>query len=157
MFKYFFKGILSFNFCFFYCSYMVLYHECIAVNFLQVLLHHKDAVESLKDEVLDLIDYCASQIVYLSSQVSCEKFQQTDEEFASLEAQFKEMMLNNGLASISIIANLGEYLDVLTLSAIVRLYETHDFPILLANLIHNQPWKNPNTGNVYYEGYTNFF
>lgn len=138
-----------------FVGYMILYHECAAVNFLQILLHHKDSVQNLKEEALDLIDYCAFQLIYISSEsFKHEKEGKDMDEIERLTSNQKEMGLNTGLASMAILASLAEHLDQLSISAVVRLYNTHDVPVLMANLLEVQPWKRSRDGlvEVYTDG-----
>lgn len=39
-------------------SYMTVYHEVSTVNFLEVLLYHRNACEGADDVLVELIDYC---------------------------------------------------------------------------------------------------
>lgn len=62
----------------------------------------------------------------------------------------REMALNRGLQSVTILASLAEYIDDLSVSDVVRIYQTHDVPLLLAHLIETQPWRQGN--QIYSEG-----
>lgn len=61
-----------------------------------------------------------------------------------LETQSNIIGFNIGLAAICILRYLIEHQDNLALSAVSRLFTTHDIPLLMTNLIQTAPWKRIN-------------
>ncbi|KAL0276643.1 UNVERIFIED_CONTAM: hypothetical protein PYX00_004172 [Menopon gallinae] len=129
-----------------FIAYIILYHEMTAVGLLQNILYHKDSIGSLEDSVLDLIDYCSAEIIRLLAE-DYTKPDKSSTEVSNLEEiqiQCKTIGFNIGLSAISILRYITEYKDDLTLSAVSRLYTTHDVPMLMTNLIQMAPWKRIN-------------
>lgn len=64
-----------------------------------------------------------------------------------LKSQCKTIGFNIGLSAVCILRYLTEFLDNLPLTAVARLYKTHDVPLLMTTLLQMAPWKrvNPKT------------
>lgn len=41
-----------------YRSYIVIYHEAVVCNLLEVILYHRTAVDAAEEFLVELIDYC---------------------------------------------------------------------------------------------------
>ncbi|XP_059485616.1 zinc finger MYND domain-containing protein 10 [Neocloeon triangulifer] len=126
--------------------YMILYHESTIVALLEILLFHSDICKSLEDCAVDLVDYCASQITYLIAkqpEVDTGKEKSPENE---LICQRDEIRFGVGMRCITIVLYLAENLDKLSLSVTTRIYNTHDFPLLLCNLIESKPWIKEENG-----------
>lgn len=48
--------------------YLVLYHESLLANLIEIMLFHKESLEALSsDSLLELVDYCHRRLLYLNS------------------------------------------------------------------------------------------
>lgn len=50
-----------------YRNYIPIYHEAAVVNMLEILMFHRDTVDSADNYILELIDYCYRKLVKLSN------------------------------------------------------------------------------------------
>ncbi len=50
-----------------YRTYIPIYHEAAVCNLLELLMFHRDTVESADQHILELIDYCYRKLLPLSA------------------------------------------------------------------------------------------
>jgi hypothetical protein len=50
-----------------YRNYIPVYHEAAVLNMLEILMFHRDTVDSADNYILELIDYCYRKLVKLSN------------------------------------------------------------------------------------------
>ncbi|XP_063708582.1 zinc finger MYND domain-containing protein 10 homolog [Culicoides brevitarsis] len=127
--------------------YTVLYHEVVAISFLETLLYHENSCESLGDASLDLIDYCmnaCTQLIGLinsgyhdSEEIEAQKDLETRKE---LQGQIKDMTFHIGMKAITILAYIVDHLETLPLGAVTRLVKIHDTPCILSEILQVRPW-----------------
>eukprot|EP01041_Mallomonas_annulata_P002358 gene2358-4575_t len=140
--------------------YFILYHEATLVNFFEVLLYHKHVCEAGGELMLELVDYSARKLARLNGAYNfrtCEPMSDTMSkhggsaiEFAkNLESRTPQEQLARYLTEIefrvcistcSIARFLCEYAEVLPLSVVGRISDTHDLLMLFLPLIENPPW-----------------
>lgn len=135
--------------------YFILYHEATLVNLFEVLLYHKHVVATLGEKVIELIDYSARKLTKLSSGYNFRSHdpfansQNAKEIASSLEARspvaelsqhFIDIEFRACISACSLARFLCEHADVLPLSALSRITDTHDLLILFIPLIENPPW-----------------
>jgi hypothetical protein len=146
--------------------YFILYHEATLVNLLEIFFYYKHCLESCSDKLIDIIDYVSRKLVRLNdphynfrscnsststgSSLSAEDLQATAKEFAEklssrspleeLEQHWLEIELRIGVACISLARFLCEHADILSLSCLSRITDTHDYLILIIPLIENPQW-----------------
>ncbi|PAA58283.1 hypothetical protein BOX15_Mlig027174g1, partial [Macrostomum lignano] len=147
--------------------YLVLYHEATVLNLLETLSFHSDVVESLGEVALDLIDYCHRKLVKLTqsgsmledgllsvrsktnSGLSGEDSARSS--LSELEQQRRSLEFELALKCVTVSSNLLTNSKSLSLSALTRALNVHDYPLLFASLIELRPWKlrHPSTGQCY--------
>lgn len=140
--------------------YFILYHEATLINLLEVLFYHKHVCESGGEKMIEVVDYLGRKLVKLNSMA--EDFREKNlfkereydglsaKEFAAkLESKSpKEELLDHlmeiefrvCISAVSVARFVCEHADVLSLSTISRITDTHDFLILIIPLIENPPW-----------------
>ncbi|XP_052871746.1 zinc finger MYND domain-containing protein 10 homolog [Anopheles cruzii] len=134
--------------------YSVLYHEANVASMLEIILYHKDTVEALGSVTLDLVDYCAGAIGRLIGLMANgyndreddpppEELlnESTREEVVRMQ---RGMEFRIGMKCLNIASYLLSNLDGLPLSVPTRLVRVHDFPCLLAEVLHSKPWLRRN-------------
>lgn len=134
--------------------YFILYHEATLVNLLEVLLYHKHICESIHENMIEIVDYVASKILRLQNEYNF-RAQEPIGKLATLDAikaieskspidqmqdYFQQIEFQICISSVAIGRFITEHADVLPLSVLSRLTDTHDFLILLIPLIENPPW-----------------
>ncbi|XP_047119753.1 zinc finger MYND domain-containing protein 10 [Schistocerca piceifrons] len=127
-----------------FMAYTILFHEASIIGLLETILYHTDSCVALEDSCVDLIDYCICSIVCLNTvkdffPPAREILTKSNAE--ELKTQKKELAFEIGLRCISILRYIIENLDSLPISATSRVFETHDIPLLLLNLIETTPWQ----------------
>jgi len=138
-------------------AYMVLYHEATVLSLLEAVLYHKEAVEACGDVVMDLADYCHRQVCYLNGMKRYEdgddaplttkqQLEQTGQE--QLEDQIKTLPFEIATKGVAIIRYLLDSCQILPLSCLTRMLNTHDIPCALVPLITNSPWMRTKEGNL---------
>ncbi|KAK6630044.1 hypothetical protein RUM44_005442 [Polyplax serrata] len=132
-----------------FIAYIILFHEITAVSLLTNILYHKDSLQGAEDTVVDLIDYCSIEVVRLLSgdYIKIQESTTNVNNMEDLKSQCKTIGFNIGLSAVCILRYLTEFLDNLPLTAVARLYKTHDVPLLMTTLLQMAPWKrvNPKT------------
>lgn len=128
-----------------------MYHEVVAISFLETLLYHENSCESLGDASLDLIDYCANACTQLiglinigyheeRSEVSIKNGKSEIDTNQELQRQMKDMTFHIGMKCITILAYLVDHLESLPLGAVTRLVRIHDIPCILSEILQVRPW-----------------
>ena len=103
-------------------------------------------LQGLGDEILDLIDYCVVAVARLIAKTDApitSTSSLNDREtaaLASIDAWRADLRTNIGLSCVSILRFMTDHADKLSFSALSRLYNTHDIPMLMVPLIENPPW-----------------
>lgn len=141
--------------------YFILYHEATLINLLELYLYHKHFCEAGGEKMLELVDYCAKKLSKLNNPNYDFRRQQLDakndklttetaKEFAEnlaarspvedLQDHFAEIDFRVCCSAMSLCRFLCEHADVLPVSVISRITDTHDILILLVPLIENPPW-----------------
>lgn len=148
-------------------AYFILYHEATLINFFEVLMFHKHIVVELGDKIIDLIDYIARKLIRLSSGYDFRSLdimngplpttsyssEQVKEIAKTLESRdstdellqhFKDIEFRICISCCSIARYLCEHVESMSLSAISRITDTHDYLMLILPLIENPPWTRRN-------------
>uniref|UniRef100_A0A182RD72 MYND-type domain-containing protein n=1 Tax=Anopheles funestus TaxID=62324 RepID=A0A182RD72_ANOFN len=146
--------------------YSVIYHEVNICSLLETVLYHRTSCEALSSTALDLIDYCAQAIGRLIGLIAngfndCEDElppnellnESTSEEIVRMG---RGMDFRIGIKCLGIVSYLVEGLELLPLSAATRLIRVHDFPCLIAEILHAKPWLRRNRDGVF-EKYRNAY
>eukprot|EP01038_Epipyxis_sp_PR26KG_P014581 gene14581-19582_t len=147
--------------------YFILYHEATVINLLEVFLYHKHICEHGGEKILELVDYVGRKLTRLNSNCHTlrnqeELFQNstanssTEEKTAAavqlasslasrtpleeLNHHFMEIDFRVCISAVSVARFICEHADVLPLSVISRITDTHDMIILIIPLIENPPW-----------------
>lgn len=138
--------------------YTVLYQEATLVTLLETVLYYEEAVECISLVVIDMLDYCAHKLTWL-----CSRYDK-DETFNEKEMNsgMDELINQNNVLTfdisikvLSIVGFLTDHHSVLPLSALHRLLNTHDFPVLLITILEKKPWfQSESNGKCkkYFEG-----
>lgn len=136
-------------------TYFILYHEATVVNLLEVLLYHKHICETAGERLLELSDYSARKMTRLNSgydfrQVDPDSKPRTASEFSEvlmkrtpkeeLIQYFTEIEFKVCISAVTVARFLCEHGDVVPISVVSRITDTHDFLIMLVPLIENPPW-----------------
>lgn len=127
--------------------YMVLYHEAVVLNLLETVFYHKEAIESVEDDLLDLLDYCYRKLTVLvatkKQAVSDENCSNEDiaEDIKDLKEQSINMEFESSVKVLSILRYMTDALDVAPLSMTSRMLNVHNVPCLLVELVENSPWS----------------
>uniref|UniRef100_A0A182TJK7 MYND-type domain-containing protein n=1 Tax=Anopheles melas TaxID=34690 RepID=A0A182TJK7_9DIPT len=144
--------------------YSVIYHEANVCSLLETVLYHRSGCEALGSNALDLIDYCAQAagrlIGLLANGYNDREDDPPPDELLN-ESTAEEVVrmgrtmdFRIGVKSLGIVSYLVEGLDQLPLSAATRLVRVHDFPCLIAEVLHAKPWLRRNREGVF-EKYRN--
>uniref|UniRef100_A0A182Q634 MYND-type domain-containing protein n=1 Tax=Anopheles farauti TaxID=69004 RepID=A0A182Q634_9DIPT len=144
--------------------YSVIYHELNVCSLLETILYHRNSCEAVGSDALDLIDYCAGRIGQLIGLLAngynnCNDDPPSEEllnESISEEVvrMGRGMDFRIGMKCLSISSYLVDGLEKLPLSAAGRLVRTHDFPCLIAEVLHAKPWLQRNRDGLF-EKYRN--
>ncbi|XP_035893290.1 zinc finger MYND domain-containing protein 10 homolog [Anopheles stephensi] len=144
--------------------YSVIYHEANICSLLETILYHRTSCEALDSAALDLIDYCAqaiSRLIGLLANGYNDREDDPPPEELLNESTSEEIVRMGrgmdyriGVKCLGIVSYLVEGLDLLPLSAATRLVRVHDFPCLIAEILHSKPWLRRNREGVF-EKYRN--
>ncbi|BHF69439.1 Zinc finger MYND domain-containing protein 10 [Sparganum proliferum] len=138
--------------------YAHIQHELVLVNLLETVTYHIDAVEALADVAIDLCDWCHRALCRLVSLSATEERktelkslkneirEETNEE--ELRRQLRVTSFEISMKAVSLSRHLIQHCcdrstgtSSLPLSVGRRLLQTHDFLILLCQLIELAPWN----------------
>jgi len=130
--------------------YLVLYHESVLVNLIEIMLFHKESLEALSsDSLLELVDYCHRKINYLNSGQAKEDAQlviRSAQEVMDMSKademadKVKELNFGIALSSISVLRYATDYGNDLPLGVMARMLDTHDTIVQLVPLLEERPW-----------------
>ncbi|XP_053659276.1 zinc finger MYND domain-containing protein 10 homolog [Anopheles marshallii] len=144
--------------------YSVIYHEANICSLLETVLYHRTSCEALDSSALDLIDYCAQAIGRLIGLLANGYNDLEDDpppnellnESTSEEVirMGRGMDFRIGIKCLGVVSYLVEGLELLPLSAVTRLVRVHDFPCLIAEILHAKPWLRRNSEGIF-EKYRN--
>ncbi|KAJ8301546.1 hypothetical protein KUTeg_020533 [Tegillarca granosa] len=143
--------------------YMVLYHEATVINLLETTLFFRETCESAEDSVPDLIDYCYRKLTELVARSAETEDDDEDEEInkevtsstftatnmEDLVKQEKTLNFEICIKAVSVLRYITDNLSSLPLSAVTRILNTHDIPILLVQLVESPPWTKTKDGKIY--------
>lgn len=141
--------------------YFILYHEATMINLFEVFLYYRHVCEAGGEKMLELVDYVGRKLSRLNN--TSYEFRQHDREdeevgttaesakkfAANLEARtpaeelkrhFMDIEFRVCISAVSIARFLSEHADVMPLSVVSRISDTHDFLVLIIPLIENPPW-----------------
>lgn len=126
--------------------YTVLFHEATVISLIEICLFHQNGCESLADSTLDLIDYSLqslTQLIGLVNVMDDGSARSTTNETITeeLERQKRDILYKIGISCVSVLCYIVDKLDVLPLSVVRRLINTHDTPCVLSEILHCQPWR----------------
>ncbi|XP_059150753.1 zinc finger MYND domain-containing protein 10-like [Physella acuta] len=138
--------------------YIILYHEATVINLLETMMFYKETCEVADDSVLDLVDYAYRKLCYLAA-----KGENKDDEFLpngrdpgvatsnmeELVQQELQLQFEISIKALSVIRYITDCLDILPLSVMTRILNTHDLPILLVQLVESPPWTRRKDGKLY--------
>ncbi len=136
-------------------TYFILYHEATVVNLLEILLYHKHICELGGEKMLELVDYVSRKITRLvggydfrivdpsskpksAVEVADALAKRTPQE--ELAEYFTQIEFNVCLSCVALARLVCEHGEVLPVSVLSRITDTHDFLVLLIPLIENPPW-----------------
>ncbi|EDO41750.1 predicted protein [Nematostella vectensis] len=133
--------------------YFTLFHEASLIGLLDTVLYHKDSCEAAEDNILDLLDYCHRKITHLIA--SQETGIVNDEEktgtkgcdacsLEDLKAQENEITFAAAVKAVSIFSYITDHIKSISLSALTRILNTYDMPVVLTNLVESPPWVRRN-------------
>uniref|UniRef100_A0A182M7D7 MYND-type domain-containing protein n=1 Tax=Anopheles culicifacies TaxID=139723 RepID=A0A182M7D7_9DIPT len=144
--------------------YSVIYHEANVCSLLETVMYHRTSCEALGSSALDLIDYCAQAIGRLIGLLANGYNDREDDPPPSdlLNESTSEEIIRMGrgidfrigIKCLGVVSYLVEGLELLPLSAATRLVRVHDFPCLIAEILHAKPWLRRNREGVF-EKYRN--
>ncbi|ETN63118.1 zinc finger MYND domain-containing protein 10 [Anopheles darlingi] len=139
--------------------YSVFYHEANVASLLETILYHAPTVEALGSEATDLVDYCAGAIGRLIGLLANGYNDREDDPPPTelLNESTKDevvrmqcgMEFRIGMKCLVIASYLINELDRLSFSVGTRLVRVHDFPCLLAEVLHSKPWLRRNRSGVF--------
>ena len=140
-------------------AYFGCYHEATVVNLylLECLCYHAHAVGAVKDASLDLTDYCARRLAALHSRAKAFRelnpARNPDEkpaEFADklknrtareeLEEQALQIEFTVSVSCVALVSMVCEHVGELTVAAVSRIVDKHDFLLSVIPLIEHPPW-----------------
>ena len=141
--------------------YFVLFHEATVVNLLEVLLFHRHVCDYCGEVMLEIVDYVARKLTRLNGGYDFRLIEprvllpktpgsaSAAEHAAALATVTPEVEMTKHLieiefriciSSCALARFICEHADVMPLSVVSRITDTHDLLILLVPLIENPPW-----------------
>lgn len=143
--------------------YFILYHEATVINLLEVFFYYKHVVEGAGEKMLDIVDYLARKMTRLNAlnykfrnhdlagkPSSSADASEAAKQFAAqlekrtpleeLETHWLDIEFRICVAAVAIARFVSEHADILPLSVISRITDTHDYLLLIIPLIENPPW-----------------
>lgn len=121
--------------------YMTLFHEATTAGLIESIFYYKEVCEEAGDFLLDLIDYINRKLTSIILRNESKKNGKKDQEISDIEKQNEDIQFTVSMKSISILKYVADAIDVIPLSAVTRILETHDIPCLLSQLLDIAPWK----------------
>ncbi|BET00707.1 zinc finger, MYND-type containing 10 [Nesidiocoris tenuis] len=134
-------------------SYIIVFYEVMIHGIVQSLIYHGDAFNYLEETCDDLVEYCVLRVRQLVNRKKfmVEKREQkaTKEPLDEIKCQREHIDFGIGSQCIATLRHVCENLDCLPLSVTTRIYTTHDLPVLVAQLLHQDVWTNKEGGKIY--------
>ncbi len=141
--------------------YFMLYHEATVINLFEVFFYYKHAIDAAGEKMLDFVDYLSRKMSRLNSLNY--KFRNHDiagkplstdpeaaKQFAAqlekrtpteeLETHWLDIEFRICVAAVAVARFVSEHAEVLPLSVISRITDTHDYLLMIIPLIENPPW-----------------
>ncbi len=137
--------------------YMVLFHESLVCNLLELLAFHEEVLKSAGDAVIELIDYCYRHAVQLAAgEFDYEKAekkeggaaaaaktaaaQASEPVAAALQRQCRDMAFPIATSAVALLRFVTEHLAALPVAAMARLLDSHDVLMTLIPLLQRDVW-----------------
>jgi hypothetical protein len=148
--------------------YFILYHEATVVNLFEVFFYYKHVCESVGEKMIELADYIARKLARLNdpsynfrecdiSTLSPTGASATPEDASAaakqlaanlesrkpaeeLQQHWTEIEFRTSIACVGLARFLSEHAEVLPLSTVSRITDTHDYLMMIIPLIENPPW-----------------
>mmetsp|Transcript_6717 Transcript_6717/g.6599 ORF Transcript_6717/g.6599 Transcript_6717/m.6599 type:complete len:279 (+) Transcript_6717:180-1016(+) len=122
-------------------SYMLIYHEGIVANLLEILLYHRTACEEAGDYLIDVVDWAYRKLIKITQvNETAERLTGEMTRAEELEHQLKELEFSMGISSISIIRFISDHMEGMTLALVQHLVEQCDIFCVLVPLMEMKPW-----------------
>jgi hypothetical protein len=111
-------------------------------------MYYQEVTEALDESILDLIDYCNRKIIELVATWDGRNEPNDESSPRTVQQELLEQnkTINYGvqIKCISLVHYISNNLESYPLSVLTRILNTHNFPCLLADLIHISPWTKTN-------------
>jgi len=129
-------------------TYIILYHEAVIVNLLENFFFHVTACTTADEHIVDMIEYCydyTSKLINVNKKVEEKKDKnfETNKELSEQEEmnlKIKDLDLNIGLSSISILRYITDHLNQLPFPVRHHMMDIKDIPMILVALMEYKPW-----------------
>ena len=130
-------------------TYIILYHEAVIVNLLENFFFHVTACTTAEEHIVDLIEYCyeySSKLINVNKKTEekdikgLNNSKKEESELEEMESKIKDLQLNIGLSSISIIRYITDHLSQLPFPVRHHLMDVKDIPMILVALMEYKPW-----------------
>ncbi len=130
-------------------TYIILYHEAVIVNLLENFFFHVTACTTAEEHIVDIIEYCydyASKLININQKTEEKQIKgltnakKEESELEEMDSKIKDLELNIGLSSISIIRYLTDHLNQLPFPVRHHLMDVKDIPMILVALMEYKPW-----------------
>jgi len=129
-------------------AYVLIYHEAVICNLLEIMLFHKVACEAADDALLELVDYCYRKLIKLQNwaekeggykeQDAAELAKLSPEE--ELDRQYKQIEFSVQIICISLLRFISDHINDLSLSVARQLLDENDVLMVLVALMESKPW-----------------
>lgn len=132
---------------------MLVYHEGVIANFLEILLYHRTACEEAGDYLIDLVDWAYRKLLKLTQSSESEDRLISDmTRDQEMTHHIKELDFSMGISAISIIRFISDHLAGMTLALVQHMVEQCDIFCILIPLMEMKPWiKTKKSGKMIYE------
>ncbi|GAX77785.1 hypothetical protein CEUSTIGMA_g5228.t1 [Chlamydomonas eustigma] len=131
-------------------TYMLLYHECMVTNLLEITLFHSNVSEAIPEEhMLELADWVYRKVVYLNSK-KAESFAEPKErsaadmmamtELEELHERARELEFASAMGSLSVLRYLTEFFSSAPMGLLSRMVSSNDTLMALLPLLERPPW-----------------
>jgi len=126
--------------------YMILYHEATVLNLLETVLFHQESCEAAEEAIIDLVDYCSRKLRNQVARTMVEPIEEVDiqeddfDPVLALTTHSLPLDFNISMKVISIVRYLSDHYKSLAPYVLHRLLVTHDFPLMLIELLESPPW-----------------
>ena len=131
-------------------TYIILYHEAIIVNLLENFFFHVTACSTAEEYIVDIIEYCyeyAYKLINVNPKIGEKETKKAisdskkeESELEEMESKIKDLQLNIGLSSISIIRYITDHLNQLPFPVRHHMMDVKDIPMILVALMEYKPW-----------------